>query len=132
MKSNHIESGDVKFEVDQSLYPFKSNFIQVKKGVTIHYVDEGTGPVILMLHGNPTWSFLYRKMIAELKGDFRVIAPDYPGFGLSPTPPNYDFLPSTHSDLVDAFIDQLELKDIILVMQDWGGANRDQHCNSKT
>ena len=121
MNINHIESGDVKFEVDQSLYPFKSNFIEVKKGVTIHYVDEGTGPVILMLHGNPTWSFLYRKMIAELKGDFRVIAPDYPGFGLSPTPLNYDFLPSTHSDIVDAFIDQLELKDIILVMQDWGG-----------
>ena len=101
-----------------------------EKGVTIHYVDEGTGPVILMLHGNPTWSFLYRKMIAELKGDFRVIAPDYPGFGLSPTPLNYDFLPSTHSDIVDAFIDQLELKDIILMMQDWGG--QAQHCNSKT
>ena len=48
MKINYIESGDVKFEVDQSLYPFKSNFIKVKKGVTIHYVDEGIGPVILM------------------------------------------------------------------------------------
>ena len=85
------------FKIDQELYPFKSNYIEVRKGINIHYVDEGKGPVILMLHGNPTWSFLYRKMIKELKDEFRVIAPDYPGFGLSPTPFNYDFLPSTHS-----------------------------------
>jgi len=60
-------------------------------------------------------------MIAKLKDNFRVIAPDYPGFGLSPTPLNYDFLPSTHSKIINAFIDQLELNDIIPVIQDWGG-----------
>lgn len=111
----------LKFEVDQNLFPFKSNFIEVRKGIDVHYVDEGKGPVILMLHGNPTWSFLYRKMIEDLKDSFRVIAPDYPGFGLSPTPKDYDFLPSTQSDVMDEFITKLNLKDIIIVMQDWGG-----------
>ena len=112
---------NLKFEVDKSLYPFKNNFITITKGINIHYVDEGKGPVILMLHGNPTWSFLYRKMITTLKRDFRVIAPDYPGFGLSPTPLNYDFLPSTHSQIIEEFISLLDLKDIIIIMQDWGG-----------
>ena len=110
-----------KFKIDQALYPFKSNYIEVRKGIHIHYVDEGKGPVILMLHGNPTWSFLYRKMINELKDEFRVIAPDYPGFGLSTSPLNYDFLPSTHSQIIEEFVSLLNLKDIILVMQDWGG-----------
>lgn len=111
----------LKFEVDQNLFLFKSNFIKVRKGIDVHFVDEGKGPVILVLHGNPTWSFLYRKMIAELKDSFRVIAPDYPGFGLSPTPKDYDFLPSNQSAVIDEFITQLNLKDIIIVMQDWGG-----------
>ncbi|MCH7774168.1 MAG: alpha/beta fold hydrolase [Bacteroidetes bacterium] len=111
----------MKFDIDKDLFPFQNNFLHLDDETTIHYIDEGEGPVLLMLHGNPTWSFLYRKMIAELKGDFRIIAPDYPGFGLSPTPMNYDFLPSTHSEIINAFINQLELKDIILVMQDWGG-----------
>ena len=112
---------EAKFKIDQDLYPFKSNYIEVRKGINTHYVDEGKGPVILMLHGNPTWSFLYRKMINELKDEFRVIAPDYPGFGLSTSPLNYDFLPSTHSQIIEEFVSLLNLKDIILVMQDWGG-----------
>ena len=111
----------LKFEVDKSLFPFKNNFLKLSNGIDIHYIDEGEGPVIVMLHGNPSWSFLYRKMIIELKNDFRVIAPDYPGFGLSPTPSNYDFLPSTHSAVIEEFINKLQLKKIILVMQDWGG-----------
>lgn len=115
------ETEELKFVVDKRLFPFRNNFVKLNKGIKIHYIDEGKGPVILMLHGNPTWSFLYRKMIAELKDDFRVIAPDYPGFGLSPTPADYDFLPSTQSAIIEEFIEHLNLKDIILVMQDWGG-----------
>jgi len=114
-------SPKMKFEVNKKLFPFKNNFIEVKKGIDVHYVDEGKGPIILMLHGNPTWSFLYRKMITALKSDFRIITPDYPGFGLSPTPQDYDFLPSTQSDIIELFIQKLALKDIIIVMQDWGG-----------
>ncbi|EAR00048.1 alpha/beta fold hydrolase [Maribacter sp. HTCC2170] len=110
-----------KFKIDEQLYPFKSNYIKINNEIKVHYVDEGEGPVILMLHGNPTWSFLYRKMINELKDEYRVIAPDYPGFGLSPTPLKYDFLPSTHSQIIEEFINLLDLKEIILVMQDWGG-----------
>ena len=73
----------MKFEVDKELFPFESRFLKTSDGSEIHYVDEGEGPVILMLHGNPSWSFLYRKMITKLKAHFRCIAPDYPGFGLS-------------------------------------------------
>ena len=120
-RQEDVQSHKLKFEVDKKLFPFKNNFITVKKGIDVHYIDEGNGPVILMLHGNPTWSFLYRKMIATLKDDFRLIAPDYPGFGLSPTPTDYDFLPTTQSDIIELFIHKLELKDIIIVMQDWGG-----------
>lgn len=110
-----------KFKIDKSLFPFKNNYIKLKNNINIHYIDEGKGATILLLHGNPTWSFLYRKMITELKGSFRVIAPDYPGFGLSPTPKNFDFSPSTQSDIIDEFIIKLNLNDIIIVMQDWGG-----------
>ncbi|PCJ82559.1 MAG: alpha/beta hydrolase [Bacteroidetes bacterium] len=121
--SSSIENKErtLKFEVDKNLFPFKNNFLTLANGINVHYIDEGKGPILLMLHGNPTWSFLYRKMIAALKEDFRVIAPDYPGFGLSPSPSNYDFLPSTHSAVIEEFINILELKDIIMVMQDWGG-----------
>lgn len=55
----------------------------------IHYVDEGRGPVILLLHGNPTWSYLYRNVIKELSGECRLIALDYPGLGMSQTPSDY-------------------------------------------
>ena len=110
-----------KFKIDKSLFPFKSNYVQLSNAINIHYIDEGEGPVILLLHGNPTWSFLYRKMITELKDSFRVIAPDYPGFGLSDSPQNFDFLPITQSAIMEAFVTKLNLNDITLVMQDWGG-----------
>ncbi len=69
------------FEIDRKLYPFKSKYQKLKDSTRMHYVDEGKGPVILILHGNPTWSFLYRKMILELQADFRCVAPDLSGFG---------------------------------------------------
>lgn len=112
---------NTKFEVDRELFPFESHFVQTSGGAEVHYVDEGQGPVVLMLHGNPTWSFLYRKMISHLKKDFRCIAPDYPGFGLSTAPAGYGFLPEEHTEVISEFIEKLGLDDFILVMQDWGG-----------
>ena len=83
-----------------SLFPCQPRFLEVG-GARVHYVDEGSGPVILMLHGNPTWSFLYRKVIAGLEGQFRCVALDYPGFGLSSAPPDYGFRSEEHALVVE-------------------------------
>jgi haloalkane dehalogenase len=106
--------------VDAELFPFASRFVSID-GHTVHYVDEGDGPVLLMLHGNPVWSFVYRRVIAELRRDFRCIALDYPGFGLSTAAPGYGFLPTEHAAVVARFIDELALSDIALLVNDWGG-----------
>jgi len=106
--------------VDDELFPFESHFIEID-GHTVHYVDEGSGPTLLMLHGNPTWSFLFRDVIRLLYKDFRCVALDYPGFGLSTPRFGYHYLPEEHADVVTAFVDALELKDVTLVGQDWGG-----------
>ena len=88
----------LKFEVDKGLYPFEHRFLDLGNGIDMHYVDEGSGETLLMLHGNPSWSFLYRKMIVRLRDTFRCIAPDYPGFGLTEAPPGYQFTPGEHSE----------------------------------
>src|SRR5271154_6418931 len=85
--------------VDDQLFPFKSRFIELSDNV-VHYIDEGRGPVLLMLHGNPTWSFVYRDVVAQLSGSFRCIALDYPGFGLSRAAPRYQFHPADHARVV--------------------------------
>ena len=76
----------LKFEVDRELFHFESRFLELENGIRVHYVDEGKGPTILMLHGNPSWSFLYRKIILALRNSYRCIALDYPGFGLTEAP----------------------------------------------
>jgi haloalkane dehalogenase len=106
--------------VDDDLFPFESRFVDID-GHTVHYVDEGSGPVLLFLHGNPTWSFLWRDVIRALRDDFRCIALDYPGFGLSTPKPGYRYLPEEHADVVTGFVDALGLTGATLVGQDWGG-----------
>ena len=106
--------------VDDDLFPFESRFVDID-GHTVHYVDEGTGPVLLFLHGNPTWSFLWRDVILALRDDFRCVALDYPGFGLSTPKPGYRYLPEEHADVVTGFVDALGLTGATLVGQDWGG-----------
>ncbi|MBW1990306.1 MAG: alpha/beta fold hydrolase, partial [Deltaproteobacteria bacterium] len=87
----------------------------------MNYVDEGQGPLLLMLHGNPTWSYLYRHMIAQLSDDFRCVAPDLIGYGLSDKPADADYSMEAHARRLGLFIDKLDLSDITLVCQDWGG-----------
>ena len=106
--------------LDRSLYPFTSRFADID-GNTLHYIDEGSGPVLLMLHGNPTWSFLYRHIVRTLSPHFRCVALDYPGFGLSEARSGYNFLPREHSDVVEKFADHLGLRDLRVMVQDWGG-----------
>ena len=101
-------------------FPYKENFIDFDN-IQMHYVDEGEGETILALHGQPSWSYLYRKFIPVLK-KYRFIAPDLIGFGKSDKIvgwKNYSF--ELHFNSLVNFIDKLELNDITLVVQDWGG-----------
>lgn len=106
--------------LDRTEYPFQSKFFETPHG-DMHYVDEGTGEVILFLHGNPSWSFGYRRLIKHFSAGFRCIAPDHIGFGLSDKPYEVSYLPQFHAENLAQFIDSLNLKDITLVVHDWGG-----------
>ena len=106
--------------LDRSLFPFNSQSATID-GNLVHYVDEGKGPTLLLLHGNPTWSFLYRHIIRQLAPQFRCIALDYPGFGLSTAKASYKYTPREHSMVVEGLVDQLKLQDLRIMVQDWGG-----------
>jgi haloalkane dehalogenase len=90
-------------------------------GSTVNYVDEGDGPPLLMLHGNPTSSFLYRELIKGLRDRYRCIAPDHPGFGRSRAAPGYGFTPAEHADVLERLVLELDLRDVTMMVQDWGG-----------
>ncbi len=101
-------------------FPYQENYISFEN-LQMHYIDEGAGETILALHGEPTWSYLYRKFIPVLK-DYRFIVPDFIGFGKSDKivgRKNYSF--DLHFRSLENFIEKLELKDMTLVVQDWGG-----------
>ena len=105
----------------EQISPFQPHYADIE-GVRVHYVDEGSGPPLLLLHGNPTWSFLYRDVIGGLRDRFRCIAPDHPGFGLSrPAPAGYGFTPAEHAHVLERLIERLELRGITMMVQDWGG-----------
>ena len=106
--------------IPERLYPFESHHAEVG-GARVHYVDEGAGPPLLMLHGNPTWSFLYRDLVRALSDSLRCIAVDYPGFGLSRAPAGYRFTPAEHAQVLEQLVLQLDLRDVTLMVQDWGG-----------
>jgi len=102
------------------LFPFTSRFVEVD-GARVHYVDEGNGPVLLFLHGAPNWSFFYRQFVNALRDDFRCLALDFPGFGLSPSDARYPATMPVLARVVERFVETLELRDIILVVGDAGG-----------
>ena len=108
------------FPVPRELFDVEHRFLDLD-GARIHYVDEGVGETILLLHGNPAWSFLYRKIIAGLKDEFRCVALDYPGYGMSSAPAGYRFTPREHSAVLERFVDRLALSELTLMVQDWGG-----------
>ena len=104
-------------------YPFASHLFEQLGGALMHYVDEGTGPVILMLHGNPTWSFYYRELVKKLSASgFRCIIPDHIGCGLSDKPQDYSYTLARRIDDVERLIDYLGIKSFSLIVHDWGGA----------
>jgi haloalkane dehalogenase len=87
----------------------------------VHYIDEGEGDPILFLHGNPTWSFLYRGIVIRLRKKYRCVALDYPGFGLSARPENYGYTPAEHADVVTTLVRHLDLERLTIMGHDWGG-----------
>jgi pimeloyl-ACP methyl ester carboxylesterase len=107
-------------------YPFNPKQIDLRSGYSMSYLDEGEGaePPTLFLHGNPTWSFFYRKMVIELSEKARCIAPDHLGCGLSDKPSSHDFSYQLkdHSENILQLLDTLEIDQINLVVHDWGGA----------
>ncbi len=117
---------DVAQEAWRALYPFESHY-QTIGGFQYHYLDEGEAndkPVILCSHGNPTWSFLFRNLVKEFRDEYRVVVVDHIGCGLSEKPSIYDYpykLERRGDDLIE-FIKKLDLKKIVLVAHDWGGA----------
>jgi len=106
--------------INREEYPFESHYFKVSAG-RLHYVDEGSGQPLVMVHGNPTWSFLYRNLIKGLRTGYRCIAVDHLGFGLSDKPKGWSYLPKDHTANLAALIGGLGLKHITPVLQDWGG-----------
>lgn len=115
-----LRTPDERFN-DLPDFPYEPHYIEIE-GMRVHYVDEGKGEIILCLHGEPSWSFLYRKMIPSLSEGHRVIAMDFIGFGRSDKfrdTKDYSF--QMHRDTLKAFIESLDLDGITLVVHDWGG-----------
>jgi len=111
---------DIHTETFGGTFPFKPHYLTVN-GVRLHYVDEGSGEPIVMLHGNPTWSYLYRNFIPPLSKTHRCLAPDYMGFGRSDKPLDKPYTLRQHIENFTAFALGLDLREATLVMQDWGG-----------
>ncbi len=105
----------------RDLYPFESHWFDCGDA-RMHYLDEGEGPPIVMLHGNPTWSFYFRELIKGLRDRYRLIVPDHIGCGLSDKPQDYPYTLSAHIDNVERLINHLDLTDVTLAVHDWGGA----------
>ncbi|MBE9521017.1 MAG: alpha/beta fold hydrolase [Proteobacteria bacterium] len=106
---------------DDIPYPFTAKKISID-GNTLAYLDEGQGPVIVMLHGNPTWSFYYRNLVTLLQDNYRVIVPDHMGCGNSDKPQQYPYTLKTHIDNLEYLLDELKIDRYSLVVHDWGGA----------
>lgn len=108
--------------VPQSLYPFADHFLD-RSGLRLHYLDEGQGEPVVMLHGNPTWSFHFRALVLALRARFRVVVPDHMGMGLSDKPGDgrYRYCLQNRADDLAALLDHLGLvRGVTLIMHDWG------------
>ena len=101
-------------------YPFKSNYLSIKGG-KLHFIDEGKGAVIVLVHGNPTWSFYFRKLISQLSVNHRVVAIDHMGCGLSDKPQNYPYTLTQHIENLDSLLNSLQIDRFSLIVHDWGG-----------
>ena len=119
--SDVFRTPEDRFE-DLPGYPYQPRYVEVG-GLRLHHVDEGEGPTVLCFHGEPSWSYLYRHMLESLvAGGHRVVCPDLVGFGRSDKPTDQGFYTyERHVESVSDHLDQLDLEDVTVVVQDWGG-----------
>ncbi len=102
-------------------YSFASNYLHLSQG-RLHYLDEGAGPAVVLVHGNPTWSYYYRNLVKTLSSRCRVIVPDHLGCGLSDKPLHFDYTLENHIDNLLLLLKHLEIDRASMVVHDWGGA----------
>jgi haloalkane dehalogenase len=107
--------------VDRTAYPFESRWLELPSGYRMHYVDEGEGETLLFIHGTPTWSFEWRRIIQALAPHARCVAPDLLGFGLSGKPRDGAYTPEWHAEKLSHFVHRLGLDHVTLVVHDYGG-----------
>jgi haloalkane dehalogenase len=107
--------------LDEHLYPFQSRFVEIE-GNRIHYIDEGSGPTLLLLHPSVGWSFMYSDIILELRSRFRCVALDLPGFGLSAAAPGYQHTLTGDSRLLERFKQALGLTEVTPFAHDVTGS----------
>ena len=108
--------------LSDAMFPFESRFFHAPGGHRMHYIDEGTGAPVVFVHGNPSWSFEFRRLVVGLRGEFRCVAPDHVGFGLSSRSDRRDdHHPRAHAERFEALLDHLDLRDATLFLTDWGG-----------
>ena len=107
----------------KTLYPWQGKWLDVDGG-KLHYLDEGPrdAPVMLAVHGNPTWSFYWRALVNEFSSQYRVVVPDHIGCGLSDKPQDWPYLLDGHIRNLESLVTTLDLQNIVLVVHDWGGA----------
>lgn len=105
----------------RTLYPFESHTLRLD-GHRYHYLDEGTGDVLLLVHGNPTWSFYWRNLVLGLRDKYRLVVPDHLGCGLSDKPRNYPYRLEQHIHNLERLVNELDLRRVTLLGHDWGGA----------
>ena len=118
---NVFRTPDERFE-NLPGYPYEPNYVEVG-GLRLHHLDEGSGPTVLCFHGEPDWSYLYRHMLdALVESGHRVVCPDLVGFGRSDKPTDQDWYTyERHVEYVTRHLEQVELSDVTVVVQDWGG-----------
>jgi len=110
----------IDFVPDQRLYPFRSRWFDSSAG-RLHYLDEGEGPALLLCHGSPTWSFLFRHLVTGLRDRYRCVAVDLLGFGLSERPAGFGYTVAEHAGVLGEVVDGLELDGFLVLGHDWGG-----------
>lgn len=120
-RARYIRSMSYAADDWRSLYPFCSHHLQLD-ALRLHYLDEGNGDPLVMVHGNPTWSFYWRNLVTAFREDHRVVVPDHIGCGLSDKPQEYSYTLRQHISNLVRLIDELDLSNITLLGHDWGGA----------
>lgn len=121
MQATETKAPSLDLTPIRSIYPFTPQRLNLPGG-SLSYLDEGSGRPVVMVHGNPTWSFYYRRMVLALRSHRRVIVPDHMGCGLSSKPQDYPYTLEQHSTNLGLLIDRLGFDQVDLVVHDWGGA----------